>query len=139
MAIDPYLNFDGRCEEAIEFYKKALGAEVAMLLRFSDSPEQHTEGCAPTPGTDNKIMHCTMLIGGSTVMASDCNCTGQASYQGISLALSVRDEAAADKASNALADGGQVHMPLTKTFFSPRFGVVADRFGVSWMVNVPQN
>jgi PhnB protein len=139
MAIEPYLNFDGRCEEAIEFYKKALGAEVTMLLRFKDYPGQPGDGCAPTHGSENKIMHCTMQIGGSIVMASDCESKGKPAFQGISLSYSARDEAAANKVFNALADGGQVHVPLSKTFFSPSFGVVADRFGVSWMVVVPQN
>jgi PhnB protein len=136
MAIEPYLNFDGRCEEAIEFYKKALNAEVTMLLRVKDSPE-----CGPggiTPGTENKIMHATLNIGGANVMASDCYCKGNPQFQGVTLSLSVKDEAAADKAFNALAEGGQIHMPLSKTFFSPRFGMVADKFGVGWMVIVPQ-
>jgi PhnB protein len=138
MAIEPYLNFDGRCEEAIEFYKKALGAEVTMLLRFKDYPSQGNEGCPTAPGSENKIMHCAMQIGGSTVMASDCEAKGRPAFQGISLSYSARDEAAANKVFNALADGGQVHVPLSKTFFSPSFGVVADRFAVPWMVVVPQ-
>ncbi len=137
MPIEPYLNFDGRCEEAIEFYKKALGAEVAMLIRVSDSPEPPPGGI--TPGTENKIMHASLRIGASNIMASDGYCQGKQTFGGITLSLSVKDEAAANKAFNALADGGQIHMPLSKTFFSPRFGMVADRFGVPWMVIVPQN
>jgi len=136
MPIEPYLNFDGRCEEAIEFYKKALGAEVTMLMRVSDSPEQPPGGV--TPGTENKIMHAMLRIGGSNVMASDGYCKRSPSFQGITLSLSVPNEAAADRAFNALSDGGQVHMPLGKTFFSPRFGMLADRFGVPWMIIVPQ-
>ena len=136
MAIEPYLNFDGRCEEAVEFYKKALGAEVTMFLRMKDSPEKPPGGIVP--GTENKVMHASFNIGGATVMASDCYSKGQPHFQGITLSLSVKDAAAADKAFNALAEGGQVHMPLTKTFFSPRFGMVADKFGVPWMVIVPQ-
>jgi PhnB protein len=137
MAIEPYLNFDGRCEEAIEFYKKALGAECTMLMRFNESPEP----CPPGqmgPGYESKVMHASLNIGGATVMASDCYCKGQPVFQGVTLSLSVKDEAAADKAFNALADGGQIHMPLGKTFFAKRFGMVADKFGVPWMVIVPQ-
>jgi len=136
MPVEPYLNFDGRCEEAIEFYKKALGAEVLMMIRVSDSPEKPPGGI--TPGTENKIMHATLRIGGSNVMASDGYCKSSAEFKGITLSLGVKDEAAADKAFNALAECGQVHMPLSKTFFSPRFGMVADKFGVPWMVIVPQ-
>jgi PhnB protein len=137
MAIEPYLNFDGRCEEAIEFYKKSLGAEVMMLMRFSEYPGPEGEGCAPH-GSANKIMHSCLQINGSAVMASDCECKGKPAFQGISLSFKARDEAAASKAFNALADGGQVQVPLSKTFFSQAFGVVADRFGVPWMVVVPQ-
>jgi len=136
MLVQPYLNFDGRCEEAIEFYRGAIGAEVEMLLRFKDNPDPPGEGCGPgmPPGTENKVMHSSLRIGDSIVMASDCYCAGQPVFQGISMSLSVPDEAAADRAFAALSVGGQVHMPLAKTFFSPRFGVVADKFGVSWMV-----
>jgi PhnB protein len=136
MPIEPYLNFDGRCEEAIEFYKKGLGAECTMLIRVSDSPEQPPGGV--TPGTENKIMHATLRIGDANIMLSDGYCKGSASFSGITLSLSVPNQAAADRAFNALSDGGKIHMPLTKTFFSPRFGMVADRFGVPWMVIVPR-
>ena len=137
MAIEPYLNFDGRCDEAIEFYKKALGAEVLMLMRFGDSPEPPPAD-KMAPGTEDKVMHACMSIGGTNVMASDGYCQGKGGFSGITLSLSVKDEAAADKAFNALADGGQVHMPMGRTFFSPRFGMVADKFGVPWMIIVPQ-
>jgi PhnB protein len=133
MKVQPYLFFDGRCEEAIEFYKKALGAEVLMLMRFSDSPDPPPPGMVP-PGSENKIMHAAMRIGETEVMASDGHCMGKAAFQGVSLSLSASSEAEADRLFNALADGGQVQMPIGKTFFSPRFGMVADRFGVSWMV-----
>src|SRR5690349_17410159 len=133
MAIEPYLNFDGRCEEAINFYKKALGAEVTMLMRFKECPEPHSPGMM-APGSENKIMHASMRIGGANVMASDGYCKGQSNFGSITLSLSVADEAAADRAFNALSDGGKVHMPLTKTFFSPRFGMLADKFGVPWMI-----
>jgi PhnB protein len=133
MHVQPYLFFDGRCEEALEFYKSALGAKVEMLLRFKDSPEPPAPGMVP-PGSGDKVMHTSFRIGDTTVMASDGRCQGEPSFQGISLALAAADEAEADRLFAALADGGQVQMPLAKTFFSPRFGMVADRFGVSWMV-----
>jgi PhnB protein len=133
MKVQPYLFFDGRCEEAIEFYKKALGAEVLMLMRFSDSPDPPPPGMVP-PGSENKIMHSARRIGETEVMASDGRCMGKPTFQGVSLSLSASNEAEADRLFNALGDGGQVQMPIGKTFFSPRFGMVADRFGVSWMV-----
>lgn len=134
MQVQPYLFFDGRCEEAVEFYRTALGAQVTMLMRFKDSPEPCDAGMPP--GTDDKIMHASFRIGDDLLMASDGECTGQPSFQGFSLSLSVQDEAEAERVFTALAVDGQVRMPLTKTFFAPRFGMVADRFGVSWMVIV---
>lgn len=116
MQIQPYLFFEGRCEEAIEFYKKALGAEVIMLLRYKDSPEPSQ--CPLPPGAENKVMHSSFRIGETVLMASDGLCSGQPGFQGFSLSLSVKDEAEADRAFAALADGGQVQMPLGKTFFS---------------------
>ena len=135
MQVQPYLFFDGRCEEALEFYRKALGAEVATLMRFKDNPEPPQPGMSP-PGSENKVMHASFRIGDTTVMASDGRCTGQPSFKGFSLALAASNDAEAEKLFAALADGGQVQMPLTKTFFSSRFGMVADRFGVSWMIIV---
>jgi PhnB protein len=135
MHIQPYLFFDGCCEEAIEFYRTALGAEVTRMLRFKDSPEPPQPGMVP-PGAENKIMHASFRIGDTAVMASDGRCLGQASFKGFSLSLIVSDEAEAKRLYSALSDGGQVQMPLGKTFFSPAFGMVADRFGVSWMVLV---
>jgi PhnB protein len=134
--IEPYLFFDGRCEEAIEFYRRTLNAEVTMMMRFKDSPEQPQPGMCPL-GSDNKIMHASLRIGDTTVMASDGRCAGKPAFQGFSLSLAAANAAEADRLFTALADGGQVHVPLAKTFFSPRFGIVADRFGVSWMVIVP--
>ncbi|MGO9202563.1 MAG: VOC family protein [Limisphaerales bacterium] len=134
-AVEPYLFFEGRCEEAIEFYRRALGAEVGMLMRFKDSPEPPQPGSCP-PGSENKVMHASFRIGQTTVNASDGRCAGMPSFQGFSLALRVRAEAEAERLFAALAEGGQVRMPLAKTFFSPRFGMVADRFGVLWMVLV---
>ena len=133
--VQPYLSFDGRCEEAVEFYRRALGAEVTMLMRFKDSPEPPQPGMCP-PGSGDKVMHASFRIGDTTVMASDGRCEGRPSFQGFSLSLTVPDEAEADRLFAALADGGQVQMPLARAFFSPRFGMVADRFGVSWMIIV---
>ncbi len=135
MQIQPYLFFEGRCEEALGFYRDALGAEVTALMRFEDSPDPPPPGMIP-PGSGRKVMHAAFRIGGATVMASDGRCSGQARFGGVSLSVSVPDEATADRVFAALAEGGQVQMPLGKTFFSPRFGVVADRFGVSWMIVV---
>jgi PhnB protein len=132
MQVEPYLSFDGRCEEAIEFYRRALGAEVNMLMRFKDSPDQNMI----TPGTENKVMHASLRIGTSTVLMSDGRCTGKATFSGISLTLLVATEAEAENVFAALGEGGQVQMPLAKTFFSARFGMVADRFGLSWMILV---
>jgi len=135
MLVQPYLFFDGRCEEAVEFYRSALGAEVTMLMRFKESPEPHNPEMCPL-GADDKVMHASFRIGDTTVMASDGRCLGQPSFQGFALSLTVPNDAEADRRFAALADGGQVQMPLAKTFFSPRFGMVADRFGVSWMIIV---
>lgn len=135
MQVQPYLFFDGRCEEAVEFYRSALSAEVTMLMRFKDSPDPHEHGMVP-PGAEDKVMHMSFHIGDTTVLASDGRCLGQPNFQGFSLSLSVPSDAEAERLFAALADGGQVQMPLTKTFFSSRFGMVADRFGVSWMIVV---
>jgi PhnB protein len=133
MQVQPYLFFDGRCEEALEFYRSTLGAEVTMLMRFKDSPEPHPPGMVP-PGAEDKVMHASLRIGDTTVMASDGQCLGQPNFQGFSLSLTVSDVAEADRMFSALANGGQVQMPLAKTFFSPCFGMLADRYGVGWMV-----
>ena len=134
MQVQPYLFFNGRCEEAIEFYRGAVGAEPTMLMRYKDNPEPQP-GMVP-PGAENKIMHASIRIGDTVVMASDGECSGKLNFQGFSLTVSVRDEAEADRVFGALSQGGQVQMPLTKTFFSSRFGMLVDRFGVSWMVIV---
>ena len=135
MQLHPYLFFEGRCEEAIEFYRKAIGAKVSMLMRFKDNPEPQQPGMLP-PGAENKVMHARLQVGGTTILVSDGRCTGHPSFHGFSLSLTVTDEETAERLFNALADGGQVRMPLGKTFFSPKFGMVADRFGVGWMVYV---
>jgi len=136
MHIEPYLFFEGRCAEAVEFYREALGAEVTMLMRYKDSPEPPPPGKLP-PGSEDKVMHASLRIGDTTVMASDGFAQGRPSFQGFSLSITVPDETRADKIFAALADRGQVQMPLGKTFWSPRFGMVTDRFGVGWMIGVP--
>ena len=132
MQVQPYLFFDGRCEEAIEHYRRVLGAEVTMLSRFKENPDRQYN----PPGSDEKVMHAAFRVGDTTVMASDGMCQGAPKFQGVSLSLTVKDAATAERLFAALGDGGQVQMPLTKTFFSERFGMVADKFGVSWMVVV---
>ncbi|MGE0210068.1 MAG: VOC family protein [Parvibaculaceae bacterium] len=142
MTVSPYLMFEGRAEEAANFYKKTLGAKVQTLMRFADAPAnspQPAEGCAgEMPGPSDKIMHMALMIDGSLVMGSDGMCSGKPNFQGISLTLEPKDEKEAEKVFNALADGGQVQMPLQPTFFSKSFGMVADRFGVPWMVVAPE-
>ncbi len=133
--VNAYLFFNGRCEEAVEFYRKALGAEVEMIVRFKDSPDPAPPGMVP-PGYENKIMHCSFRVGQTTVMASDGCDTKKLTFEGFSMSISVPTEADADRVFNALAEGGKVNMPLTKTFWSPRFGMLEDRFGIGWMVNV---
>ena len=133
MLVQPYLFFDGRCEEALEFYRRTLGAEVTALMRFKEDAGACQSGMIP-PGSEEKVMHASFRVGGTEVMVSDGRCTGQPNFQGFSLSLSVPDVATADRLFAALGDGGQVQMPLGETFFSSKFGMVADRFGVSWMV-----
>jgi len=133
MKVESYLFFNGRCEEAIDYYKRALDAEVVMMMRFKDSPEPPQPGML-APGSENKIMHATLRVGETNVMASDGDCRGAMQFDGFGLALEVRDAAEAKRRFDALADGGQTVMPLAKTFFSPCFGMVKDRFGVHWMV-----
>ena len=133
MQVQSYLFFDGRCEEAIEFYKKTLGAKVEMMMRFKESPEPSKPGMHP-PGSANKIMHSCFRIGDTQVMASDGRCTGKPEFKGFALSVNAKDEAEADRMFAALGKGGQVQMPLAKTFFAKRFGMVADKFGVGWMI-----
>jgi PhnB protein len=132
MLIQPYIFFDGGCEEAAEFYRHALGAEVTALVRFKDSPDP---GMCPAED-GNKVMHMSLRIGETTLLASDGRCEGKPSFQGFSLSLTVAGEADAERLFGALAEGGKVQMPLAKTFFSPSFGMVTDRFGVPWMIHV---
>ncbi|HEY8607704.1 MAG TPA: VOC family protein [Noviherbaspirillum sp.] len=132
MQVQPYLFFGGRCEEALTFYREALGAEVPTMMRFRESPEPCAPGMVP-PGFEDKVMHAEFRIGDSMLMASD-GCSTQTGFQGVSLSIGVRDDAEAARVFNALAQGGKVEMPLQKTFFASSFGSVADRFGVSWLV-----
>jgi PhnB protein len=134
MKVESYLFFNGHCEEAIAFYQQALGAEVVMQMRMSDSPEPHQPGILP-PGFDNKIMHATLRIGETYVQMSDGNSNVMPEFKGFSLSITVADAATAERCFSALAQGGAVRMPLGKTFWSPCFGVVADKFGVGWMVS----
>ena len=130
MNVNPYLFFDGRCEEALDFYKSAIGAKVGMMMRFKEAPEDHK----PSPGTENKIMHACITINDAPVMLSDGRCTGGANFQGFALSLDAPAAADGQRMFNALSEGGQVQMPLTETFFAKSFGMVADKFGVGWMI-----
>ncbi|HTW54030.1 MAG TPA: VOC family protein [Stellaceae bacterium] len=133
MAVQPYLFFNGRCDEAIEFYQKAVGAEVMMLMRFKEMPDQSMV----RPETAEKIMHARLQVGDAIVLVSDGMCTGgEQKFEGFSLTLSLDSVEEVDRRFNALAEGGQVRMPLDKTFFSPRFGMLTDKFGVGWIVLV---
>jgi PhnB protein len=132
MQVQPYLNFDGRCEEALEFYKSALGAKVTALMRCKDTPDPGMI----KPGLEDKVLHSSFRVGDSTVMASDGHCQGKPEFRGVSLTLIVPEEAEAKRIFAALSDGGEIRMELAKTFFSPLFGMLADRFGVPWMIIV---
>ena len=140
MLVQSYLFFNGRCEEALEFYRKALGAQVTMMMRFKENPEPMTDGCGPDggPGPDpNSIMHASFKIGETEVMASDGMGGGKAEFKGFSLSVSAASDAEAQRLFKLLGEGGKVEMPMAKTFFASSFGVVVDRFGVSWMVIKP--
>jgi PhnB protein len=130
MNLQPYLFFDGKCEEALGFYKRAIGAEPKMLMRFKDAPDQSMV----SPGSHDKIMHAQVQIGDTAVLMSDGRCLGKPNFQGFALTINAKNEAEADKLFGALAEGGQVTMPLAKTFFAKRFGMLTDKFGVGWMV-----
>ena len=132
MSVTPYLFLDGRCEEAIEFYKKNLGAEVGMMMRFKEAPPDPNH--KPAPGTENKIMHACITINGAPLFLSDGECSGNSKFQGFSLSLDATDKADGERMFSALAQGGQVRLPMTETFFAKSFGMVADKFGIGWMV-----
>ena len=136
MQVQSYLFFDGRCEEALEFYRSALGAKVTMLMRYKESPDPVPPGmCAPN--SDEKVMHSEFTIGDTKLMASDGYAGGKPEFKGFSLSLDAKDDADAKRLFDTLAEGGTVQMPLGKTFFASSFGMVADRFGMAWMVIVP--
>jgi PhnB protein len=135
MNIEPYLFFAGRCEEALDFYTKVLGAKVDMKMRFNESPEP-LDPVMVMPGWESKIMHASFQIGDTRVMASDGHSKQDPKFSGFGLSINLKDTVQADKYFAALSDGGEVRMPMAKTFFSPRFGMVVDRFGVLWMIHV---
>jgi len=135
MSIQSYLFFEGRCDEALQFYKGAIGADVQMLMRYKEAPNFPPPESVPS-GTENKVMHATFRVGDTLVMASDGHCGGKANFEGFALALQLPAVAEVDRAFAALGDGGKVDMPLDKTFWSPRFGMLTDRFGVRWMISV---
>ncbi|HEU5176032.1 MAG TPA: VOC family protein [Burkholderiales bacterium] len=130
MQIQPYLFFEGRTEEALEFYKSKLGAQVEFMMRYKENPDPKYN----PPDSGEKVMHSCFRVGDTQVMASDGNCSGKPSFQGFSLTFNAADEADAKRRFNALAEGGQVNLPLSETFFAKSFGMVADRFGLNWMV-----
>ena len=133
MQVQPYLFFEGRCEEALEFYKQTLGAKVEMMMRYKESPEKNSS-CMPAD--HNKIMHAAFKVGDTVVMGSDGFASGKPDFKGFSLSVTAKNEAEAEKTFTALSSGGNVTMPLTKTFFSPKFGMLTDKFGIGWMVLV---
>jgi PhnB protein len=130
MSVQSYLFFDGKCEEALEFYKGAIGAKVDMLMRYKESPD----ASQMPPNSADKVMHCAFKVGDTQILASDGHCAGKPSFQGFGLALNAKNDAEAEKLFGALEKGGQVLQPLTKTFFASKFGMVNDRFGVMWLV-----
>lgn len=135
MQVQPYLFFNGRCEEALEFYRSTLGAEVEFLMRYSESPEPPPPGMVP-PGSENKVMHANFHVGDTQLMASDGDCTGTPKFDGFSLSINAPDIGKAEQLFKALGEGGKVTMPLSKTFFAESFGMLSDRFGVGWMIIV---
>lgn len=135
MQVQTYLFFEGRCEEALEFYRDALGAEIGMVMRFRENPDDPDHTMFP-PGAGDMIMHASLKIGETTVLASDGRCRGSPTFGGMSLTIVVPNESEAERLYQALAATGQIRMPLRRTFFSPAFGMVADRFGVGWMIYV---
>jgi PhnB protein len=134
MNVQPYLSFEGRAQEAIDFYKSALGAKVDMIMQFKDAPPE----MKTSPESKDKIMHSAFRIGDTQIMATDGQCSGKATFSGITLTLNAASNGEAEKLFNALAQGGTVNMPMSETFFAHRFGMVADKFGVGWMVLNPK-
>jgi PhnB protein len=136
MNVQPYLFFEGRCEEALDFYTKALGTKVDMLMRNREAPEPPPPGMLPA-GSENKVMHAQFKVGDTDVMVSDGRCSGTPRFDGFSLSITCADEADARRKFDAMAEGGQVTMPIGRTFWSPCFGMLKDKFGVGWMITVP--
>ena len=135
MFVQPYLFFNGRCEEAVTFYEAALGAKLLFKMRYNESPEPPQPGMVPA-GFEDKIMHCSFKVGSTTIMASDGCTPRESEFKGFNLSIGVATEADAERIFNALAEGGNPYMPLTKTFWSPKFGMLADKFGINWMVSL---
>lgn len=133
MQVQTYLFFEGRCEEALDFYRDTLGAEIGPIMRFRDNPDDPEKTMFP-PGAGDNVMHATMTIGETTIMASDGRCSGTANFAGMSLTLVMPEVESAERLYRALAVTGQVRMPLRETFFSPAFGSVTDKFGLNWMI-----
>ena len=133
MKVQAYVSFHGRCEEALEFYKKSIGAEVTGLMRWKDSPDETMKS---PPGYEEKVMHAAFRIGETELMADDGMGEKQAEFRGMTLAIEVADDAKAKRIFAALGEGGIVTMPLMKTFWTSSFGMLTDKFGVPWMVNV---
>ena len=133
VSVQPYLFFDGKCEEALDFYKGAIGAKVEMLMRFKENPDKPDPSHMP-PNSDDKVMHAAFRVGDTQVLASDGQCAGKPSFQGFGLTLNAKDDAEAEKLFAAVGKGGQVQQPLVKTFFASKFGMVTDKFGIMWMV-----
>ena len=143
MKVQSYLSFEGRCDEALGFYKKALGAEVTQLMRYKEAPagapsENGEAGCAGGMPDAEKVMHAVFRIGETELMASDGRCSGQPKFEGVMLALTANTDTEVVKWFNALAKGGQVMQPLMPTFFTSNFGMLTDRFGVGWLLVVAQ-
>ncbi len=138
MKVEPYLSYEGRTEEALNFYAKAIGAQVDLMMRFKDAPKDEAcegdTGPRPPLALAEKILHSSFRIGASTIMASDGMCSGKPNFAGVSLSIQAKDDAEAKRIFEALAEGGQIHQPLIKTFFASSFGMLADRFGLGWMI-----
>ena len=130
MKVQPYVFFDGKCDEALQFYQRALGAKVNALMRFSEAPDQSQV----KPESKNKVMHAAFQVGETEILASDGYCLGAPAFQGFALTIHAADSAEALKLFTAIAEGGKIQMPLDKTFFAASFGMAVDKFGVNWMV-----
>ena len=137
MDVQPYLSFEGRAQEALDFYKSAVGATVDVIMHFKDAPPEVQ--AQMSPDSREKIMHAAFRLGDTQLFASDGRCTGKASFSGVSLTINAASNEEAEKLFGALGKGGQVTMPMSETFFAYRFGILADKFGVNWMILYPKN